>query len=611
MRPLTRTSASTHRGPRSGLPSRAMRGAAGGSNSLDPPAASRSCVAVPRVARFLHASVAAVPSRRAAPTLPPFTMTTTTAPRPPIGAEARPASAWRRRPVAWLLRTLILLLLGVALALAARVALVRSGPALQPWHTFVPKELGATELDSSDWARYVAVEAELFEAIRREVSLALDADGTDGPNRYHPASAVYAPGLPTDWNRSYSTPPEGDPAGAVVLLHGLTDSPYSLRHIAARYRERGFHTVGIRLPHHGTVPGALTAADWRDWMAATRLAVREATERSGPMGAKAPLHIVGFSMGGALAVKYTIDALGDAELRVPDRVILISPMVGITRFAQFAGLAGLPAVLPAFSKAAWLGILPEFNPFKFNSFPVNAARQAHRLSTALRQQVLLASRDGSLAAMPPVLTFQSVMDFTVSTPAIIDALYAHLPVNGSELVLFDVNRNVKLGMLMRPSAERAVERVVSPPPRAYRLTVIATGPDGSSAVVERTTAAGDRDEDVRELDVEYPDEIFSLSHVALPFPLDDPLYGLRPSSDEYGANLGAIMARGERGTLIVHLDAIFRIASNPFFPIVIERIDAAIDDPKPLRPALPRWIPALPPPTSPKYPELPSEASAP
>ena len=52
-------------------------------------------------------------------------------------------------------------------------------------------------------------------------------------------------------------------------------------------------------------------------------------------------------------------------------------MIGLTSFARFAGLAGLPAVLPAFAKAAWLAVLPEFNPFKYNSFPINGARQAH------------------------------------------------------------------------------------------------------------------------------------------------------------------------------------------------------------------------------------------
>jgi hypothetical protein len=37
-------------------------------------------------------------------------------------------------------------------------------------------------------------------------------------------------------------------------------------------------------------------------------------------------------------------------------------------------LAGLPAaIFPAFAKAAWLAILSEFNPFKYNSFPANGA----------------------------------------------------------------------------------------------------------------------------------------------------------------------------------------------------------------------------------------------
>jgi len=56
--------------------------------------------------------------------------------------------------------------------------------------------------------------------------------------------------------------PDGAPRGVVVLLHGLTDSPYSQRHIARLYRDRGFVALVIRLPGHGTVPAALTAAKW-------------------------------------------------------------------------------------------------------------------------------------------------------------------------------------------------------------------------------------------------------------------------------------------------------------------------------------------------------------
>ena len=119
-----------------------------------------------------------------------------------------------------------------------------------------------------------------------------------------------------DWNRSYVLEPDGPPKGAVVLLHGLTDSPYSLRHIADRYRDLGYIAIGLRLPGHGTVPGALTATKWQDWLAATRLAVREARRR---VGASAPLHLVGYSAGGALAVKYALDAIEDPQLTRPDQ----------------------------------------------------------------------------------------------------------------------------------------------------------------------------------------------------------------------------------------------------------------------------------------------------
>jgi alpha-beta hydrolase superfamily lysophospholipase len=100
--------------------------------------------------------------------------------------------------------------------------------------------------------------------------------------------------------------PAGKPRGAVVLLHGLTDSPYSVRHLAVDYQQHGFVAVVPRLPGHGTAPGALTDVDWEMWLAATRLAVREATRLAGD---NVPLHLVGYSNGGALAMKYALDAL--------------------------------------------------------------------------------------------------------------------------------------------------------------------------------------------------------------------------------------------------------------------------------------------------------------
>jgi alpha-beta hydrolase superfamily lysophospholipase len=477
----------------------------------------------------------------------------------------------------FLRRVLVLLIVVAATLLVARAWDSQRGPDLELWHTYVPHDMHADQIDKSDWAAWLKAEEAVFRGVRAEVTGKLDAEAKVPGNRYYDGSPIYPGHFAQDWNRSYILAPDGPPVGAVVLLHGLTDSPYSLRHIARRYRDEGFVAVAIRMPAHGTVPAALTDVEWEDWDAATRLAVREAVRRAGP---SKPLHIVGFSNGGALAMKYALDALDNRQLVRPDRLILISPMIGITSFARFVGIAALPALLPAFAKAAWLGILPEFNPFKYNSFPVNGARQSYRLTAALQEHIARAGRAGLLDRLPPVLTFQSVVDFTVSTRAIITGLYSLLPANGSELVLFDINRGATLGPLLRTASETVLSRILAPPPRKFRTVIITNASADTYKVVEKVTEAGAVTEQTTELALAFPPGIFSLSHVALPFPMSDSLYGMEPDkSEDFGVNLGAISPRGERGVLIVNLDALLRVSSNPFFPYVLGRIDQAIAAP--------------------------------
>lgn len=472
-------------------------------------------------------------------------------------------------------RRLALLAVGAFCAfLVIRAVDSQRGPPLELWHSVTLHDLHAERIDQMDWAGYLAAEERLFAELRREVTDHLPPERQTPDNRYFAGSPIYPGHFAQDWNRSYVLEPDGPPRGAVVLLHGLTDAPFSLRHIAGRYRDAGFVAIGIRIPAHGTVPAALTDTSWEDWMAATRLAMREARRRVGP---DAPIHMVGFSNGGALALKQALDAIEDPRVVRPDRLVLVSPMIGITAFARFAGLASLPALLPAFAKAAWLSRIPEFNPFKYNSFPVNGARQSHRLTQALQQQIRTLSRAGRLEGLAPVLTFQSVMDFTVSTRAVISALYEFLPANGSELVLFDRNRNTKLGPLLRPAFDAVLSRMVPPAPRNWRLTFITNATEDEPEVMERTTAAGSTEEQERRLGLFYPRDVYSLSHVALPFPPDDSLYGNRPGPEpEFGVSLGAMAARGEVGVLILALDSLIRISWNPFYDYLIARIAEVI-----------------------------------
>ena len=481
----------------------------------------------------------------------------------------------RRALIRWSKRAVLLSLIVVATLLVYRaVELATGARCWNPGIHLCRTTPGAAAIDKMDWSGWMAAEGHVFNEVKTEVSDRLEERDRTPDNRYFTASPVYPGHFAKDWNRSYVLMPDGPPRGAVVLLHGLTDSPYSLRHVARRYRELGYVAVAIRMPAHGTVPAALTDVEWEDWAAATRLAVREARRLS---DGTTPLHMVGFSNGGALAMQYALDAIEDPRLPRPDRLILISPMIGITSFARFAGLAALPAILPAFAKAAWLGIVPEFNPFKYNSFPVNGARQSYRLTQALQQQIQRLSRDGRLSGLAPVLTFQLVMDFTVSTRAIITALYLQLPANGSELVLFDRNTNSKLGELLRPAADLALGRLLPAPPLQFRLTIVANRDPDTDGMVERITEPGETAARTSALQQTYPRNVFSLSHVALPFPTTDSLYGPDPDpAEDFGAHLGALAARGEVGVLLISPASLMRISWNPFFPYVMRRIEETL-----------------------------------
>ena len=480
----------------------------------------------------------------------------------------------RQAVIRWSKRAAIALAIALAAVLGVRAWESLSGPPLEPWHTFVPAELPADEIARTDWKGYLAAEQAAFDEVRREVSGKLAPRARVASNRYFDGSPLDPARFSTDWNRSFVLEPAGAPAGAVVLLHGLTDSPYSMRGVARLYRDRGYVAVAIRVPGHGTVPAGLTDVHWQAWSQATRLAVREARRR---VPVPAPLHVVGYSNGGALAMKYALDAIDDRSLPRPDRLVLISPMIGVTSMARFAGIVGWPALFPSFARAAWLGIVPEFNPFKYNSFPVNAARQSSLVARGLQGQIAGHPRDRKRSQSPPRHPFQAVGDIPVRTQAVVSALYDHLPANGSELVLFDLNRHAVFGPFLREAAEGKLDRLLPAAPRSWRASIVTNAAPDARAVVERVVEAGARDERTRALPLAYPRDVFSLSHIALPFPIDDPLYGLTPDpAESFGVRLGALAPRGERGTLIVGNDLLTRMSSNPFFAYLLARVDEGI-----------------------------------
>jgi alpha-beta hydrolase superfamily lysophospholipase len=462
----------------------------------------------------------------------------------------------------------VLVTIVLVFAVQARLRL----PELRPWHQVtLTSEFHAGRADTpQSFDEYRRLEGRLFTELRRRVLDDPKVADTQLLGRYNPASVPARLALETPYNRSFELVPS-EVRGAVLLVHGLSDSPYSVRGLAETFYAQGYYVLALRLPGHGTVPSALVDVSWQDWYAAVVLAARYAAAKAGP---GKPFLMGGHSTGAALVTLYALRALDNPALPRPQRLYLVSAAIGISPFAGLSNVLARLAFIPWFEKSRWLDVLPEYDPYKYNSFPVNAANQIHRLTRALRA-ALEAGRDkGRLDAMPPLLVFQSVVDSTVTAAEVVRGLLAYLPSHGDELVVFDVNRSEAMEMLIAPRPLAGLERLRGATALPFRLTVIGNRTPATRAVAAFTRAAGGHEFVQTDLPYEWPRGVFSLGHVALPIPSDDPVYGLEagPAADPQSFNIGAIAARGESGALLVPLGTFARLRSNPFFDVIRSKV---------------------------------------
>jgi hypothetical protein len=164
------------------------------------------------------------------------------------------------------------------------------------------------------------------------------------------------------------------------------------------------------------------------------------------------------------------------------------------------------------------------------------------------------------------------VDATVSAPALVRGLFARLPGNGNELVLFDINRMAHMEPIMKWQPGEMLAALRASPNRTFGLGLVTNREDASLDVVYSRKAPGQEEIARTDLGLSWPTGVYSLSHVALPFPPDDPLYGGPGHAQSPGIYLGEIALRGEKGVLYVPPAEMLRMRWNPFFPFVEEKI---------------------------------------
>jgi carboxylesterase len=204
---------------------------------------------------------------------------------------------------------------------------------------------------------------------------------------------------------------DGGPTG-VLLCHGFTGSPQSLRPWAEYLAAAGLSVSLPRLPGHGTTWQEMSRTRWEDWFAEVDRAFDELQSRS------QEIFVMGLSMGGCLALRL-------AELRgtAVRGLVLVNPsLTADTKL--FLLVPVLKYVVPSLKGIASDIKKPGIAETGYDRTPVKAAATLPGLWRTTQQHLAELTQ--------PILVFHSATDHVVG-PASVQLLTRTLPAGQVEV----------------------------------------------------------------------------------------------------------------------------------------------------------------------------------
>jgi carboxylesterase len=192
----------------------------------------------------------------------------------------------------------------------------------------------------------------------------------------------------------------------VLLCHGFTGCPQSLRPWAEYLAEAGLSVSLPRLPGHGTTWQEMARTRWEDWYAEVNRAFDELRGRSGQ------IFVTGLSMGACLALRL-------AEVHGPavSGLVLVNPSV--TADTRLFALARVLKLLVPSVKGVGSDIKKEgVTELAYDRVPVRAAATLPGLWRGTKERLADITQ--------PVLVYHSTEDHVVG-PASMGVLRAALP----------------------------------------------------------------------------------------------------------------------------------------------------------------------------------------
>lgn len=195
-------------------------------------------------------------------------------------------------------------------------------------------------------------------------------------------------------------------ATGVLLCHGFTGSPQSLRPWAEYLAAAGLSVSLPRLPGHGTTWQEMARTRWEDWFAEADRAFEELR------GWSEEIFVMGLSMGGCLALR-----LAELHGSAVSGLVLVNPSVTAdTRLFALAPV--LKLFVPSLKGIASDIKKEQASELGYTRVPVKAAATLPGLWRSTKDHL------GDLTQ--PVLVYRSSTDHVVG-PASLEVLRAALP----------------------------------------------------------------------------------------------------------------------------------------------------------------------------------------
>ncbi|MEE2756568.1 MAG: alpha/beta fold hydrolase [Myxococcota bacterium] len=211
--------------------------------------------------------------------------------------------------------------------------------------------------------------------------------------------------------------------GAVLCLHGLSGSPYEIKPIAMELNRRGYRVLCPLLVGHGRSLRELGNSRWLDWLMSAKIAFDQLAKDWNQVT------IVGFSMGGLLALKLAHDkgerVKGVAALAPAFEIDLVSS-IGLKVVRRL----GIAPFLPALPKTKGPDVS---DPAIGHSMPSNEAIPIATAESLLDGQAAVEQVVSRLTM--PVWIFQGKQDHTVPAHSA-RKLFSKLKMKDKKLIFY-------------------------------------------------------------------------------------------------------------------------------------------------------------------------------